>query len=155
MDIWKTALRAQFGAAIDMLENAMRACPDKVWGKVWYGAFHALFYLDLYLSEGVEGFAPPEPFGLEELDPNGVMPERVYTKEELMRYLEQGRAKCHAVIGAMTGEERRKFFSLDGSLAELLIYNLRHVQHHAAQLNLILRQETDSAPAWVRREGNA
>jgi hypothetical protein len=26
---------------------------------------------------------------------------------------------------------------------------MRHVQHHAAQLNLILRQQIDSAPRWV------
>jgi hypothetical protein len=32
-----------------------------------------------------------------------------------------------------------------------MLYNLRHVQHHAAQLNLILRQVTDSAPDWVGR----
>jgi len=31
------------------------------------------------------------------------------------------------------------------------LYNLRHVQHHAAQLNLILRQTIDSAPPWVGR----
>jgi hypothetical protein len=30
-----------------------------------------------------------------------------------------------------------------------LLYNMRHVQHHAAQLNLILRQTIDSAPGWV------
>lgn len=40
---------------------------------------------------------------------------------------------------------------MDFSVAELLLYNLRHVQHGAAQLNLILRQETDSAPRWVAR----
>jgi hypothetical protein len=28
---------------------------------------------------------------------------------------------------------------------------MRHVQHGAAQLNLILRRETDSAPRWVSR----
>ena len=33
--------------------------------------------------------------------------------------------------------------------AELLLYNLRHVQHHAGQLNLMLRQETDAAPGRV------
>ena len=26
--------------------------------------------------------------------------------------------------------------------------NMRHVQHHAGQLNLILRQSIDSAPRW-------
>jgi hypothetical protein len=38
---------------------------------------------------------------------------------------------------------------IDLGVAELLLYNVRHVQHHAAQLNLILRQTTDSAPSWV------
>ena len=34
---------------------------------------------------------------------------------------------------------------------EILLYNMRHVQHHAAQLNLLLRQELDDAPDWVSR----
>jgi len=33
------------------------------------------------------------------------------------------------------------------SNGELLLYNMRHVQHHAAQLNLRLRQTTDSGTA--------
>lgn len=32
---------------------------------------------------------------------------------------------------------------------ESLLYNMRHVQHHAAQLNLLLRQATNDAPRWV------
>jgi len=30
---------------------------------------------------------------------------------------------------------------------------MRHVQHHAAQLNMLLRQKTDSAPDWVSKGG--
>lgn len=37
------------------------------------------------------------------------------------------------------------------SNGELLLYNMRHVQHHAAQLNMLLRQATDSAPRWVSK----
>jgi uncharacterized damage-inducible protein DinB len=62
--------------------------------------------------------------------------------------------KCRATIEALTDEkasERRSFVSFDCSLSELLLYDMRHVQHHAAQLNLILRQKTDSAPGWVKR----
>jgi hypothetical protein len=40
---------------------------------------------------------------------------------------------------------------MDFSFAELLLYNMRHVQHGAAKLNLILRQRTGSAPPWVAR----
>jgi hypothetical protein len=50
----KTILWQQFGAAIDMLENALAACPQALWNtppKLWYIACHTLFFLDYYLSE--------------------------------------------------------------------------------------------------------
>ena len=157
---WKEVIWRQFGAAIDMLENAITACPEDVWcdrlqrQEFWYIAFHTLFFLDLYLSESDRGFVPPAPFTLDEMDERGLLPDRVYTKEELQRYLEHGRRKCRETITAMTEERanRRSGFSwLDISTAEVLLYNMRHVQHHAAQLNLLLRQEIDSAPRWVRK----
>ncbi len=156
----KEALWQQFGAAIDMLENALRACPDGLWSdrsqrpEFWYVAFHALFFLDVYLSESLEGFGPPAPFTLDELDPAGLLPERPYSKEELQAYVEHGRKKCRAAIEGLTDQtahERRRILSFDGSFLELLLYNMRHVQHHAAQLSLILRQKTDSAPGYVAR----
>src|SRR5512145_3330349 len=99
---WKTIIWSQFGATIDMLEEAMRACPDELWNdrsqpmEFWYVVYHTLFWLDLYLSGPVEGFAPPAPFTLDELDPAGLLPERVYTKDELQSYLAHGRQKCRA-----------------------------------------------------------
>jgi uncharacterized damage-inducible protein DinB len=119
----------------------------------WYVAFHTMFFLDLYLSETADGFAPPAPFTLSEMDPAGAMPERQYTKAELRGYLAHGRDKCRATIEAMTDEHAATnchFPWLDISAADLLLYNMRHVQHHTGQLNLILRQRTDSAPLWVR-----
>jgi hypothetical protein len=92
--IWPRIVWQQFGAAIDMLENAMAACPDDLWGDppvqepaVWYLVYHTLFWLDFYLTALPEDFTPPAPFTLSELDPEGIMPERVYSKEELGTYL--------------------------------------------------------------------
>jgi hypothetical protein len=159
---WKKTIWGQFGAAIDMLGNAMRDCPEGLWGdrsqkpEFWYVAFHTLFFLDLYLSESEVGFMPPAPFTLDEMDERGLLPERVYTKEELQKYLDHGRKKCHATITAMTEERagRRCGFSwLDMSGEEMLLYNMRHVQHHAGQLHLVLRQKIDAAPRWVRSAG--
>ncbi len=156
--ILRTILWQQLGAAIDMLENAMQACPDDLWGdrsqqpEFWYIAYHTLFFLDFYLSDSLEDFTPPAPFTLSELDPAGVLPERVYTKEQLQNYLEHGRKKCQAAIEALTDEnadQRFKYGRIDISRAELFLYKIRHVQHHAAQLNLILRQRVDSASRWV------
>jgi hypothetical protein len=69
-------LWAQFGAAIDMLGDALRDCPDELWEKrlwedhpdqwvatgfsaFWYLGYHSLFWLDLYLTGAEEGFTPP------------------------------------------------------------------------------------------------
>jgi hypothetical protein len=163
---WKSIIWRQFGAAIDMFENAVVACPEELWGKktssndpfteqwyeFWYLAFHTLFWLDFYLSEKQEGFAPPAPFGLEEIDPKGAFPPRVYTKDELRTYLEYSREKCRAKIAALTDETAQQRFKsawMDFSTVELLLYNMRHVQHHTAQLNAQLRKAIDSAPRWV------
>jgi uncharacterized damage-inducible protein DinB len=120
----------------------------------WYVAYHTLFFLDFYLSDSTEEFTPPAPFALDELDPAGLLPERPYTKEELQTYLDHCRKKSQTTIEALTEEkalERRNFASFDGCVAEFLLSQMRHVQHHAAQLNLLLRQTIDSAPRWVRR----
>jgi hypothetical protein len=164
---WKAILWRQFGAAIDMLANAMRSCPEDVWAKdpakrpewidndvvgFWYVAYHTIFFLDYYLSVQPEGFVPPAPFTRAELDPAGLLPERPYTKAELQSYLGHCRGKCRAMLDAISDEDFRKasaFSRFGFSRAEMLLYNLRHVQHHAAQLNLLLRQQTGGAPGWV------
>ena len=144
----KTLLWQQFGAAIDMLENAIVACPDEIWPDCREMAYHVLFFLDFYLAESADSFAPPPPFTVSEFEENAIAP---YTREELLVYLRRSREICRMTIEKMSGDEPRKFPSIEGPLFEVMLYNLRHVQHHAAQLNLILRQKTDSAPRWVRR----
>ena len=155
---WKQLIWSQFGAAIDTLGNAIKACPVEVWGdrtqrpEFWHLAFHTLFFLDLYLSESPKGFAPPAPFSLSEMDPSGKLPDRVYSKEEILAYVAYGRAKCRRVVAASTDDDlhRQCAFGWVGVTAvELFLYGIRHVQHHAAQLNLVLRQRTNSAPGWV------
>ena len=150
---WKAAIWSQFGAALDMLENAIRACPDGLWSDpskkpqwrsrdvvgFWYVVFHTIFFLDFYMSDSAAAFLPPAPFTLDELDPAGLLPDRPYTKEELLKYLDYSRAKARAVFDKLTGER-----------VELLLSQMRHLQHHAGQLHLLLRQNIDSAPRWVR-----
>ena len=156
--LWKESLWQQFGAAIDMLENAINACPKEIWGKrlgiheFWYMVYHTLFFLDYYLSESETGFAPPAPFTLGELDPAGVLPDRIYSQEELLTYLQHGRAKGRARVAALTEESAQRPCGFGGrklTVIELHLYNMRHVQHHAAQLNLLLRQQINTAPRWV------
>ncbi len=160
----KTILWSQYGASIDMLENAIQTCPEEVWQnpnqdpqdwyQYWYLVFHTLFWLDVALFGGTEGFVPPAPFGLEELDPKGVIPSRAYTKIELQNYLADTRQKCQATIANLTKERANEictYVRADISFLELQLYNLRHVQHHVGQLHVLLRQAGNEPPHWVRK----
>lgn len=145
----------QFGASIDMLENAIQLCPAEHWDtekNFWYIAYHCLFWLDYYLTLEPDNFSPPSPYTLSEFDPTGAMPDRTYTKEELLEYLEYSRKKCFDLISNMNEEIAHSRWVnkyRNYSVFEIVLYNMRHVQHHTAQLNLLLRQEIDDAPRWV------
>lgn len=164
--IWQESLWPQFGAAIDMLDNNLTTCPDELWHaqlwlnpgeppgftEFWYLAYHTLFWLDLYLSGAVDGFVPPAPFTLDELDPAGLLPERPYTKAELRSYLAHCRQKCQLVIAELTAERARQrctFSWGEVSFADLLLDKMRHVQEHAAQLSLFLGQQRGVAARWL------
>lgn len=167
---WKTIIWQQFGAAIDTLDDALRACPDDLWharlwdnpserpeySQVWYCVYHTLFWLDLYLTGAEEGFAPPDPFTLIEKEEDG-LPDRPYTRDELQAYLAYGRRKCQATLEALTDEtaqRRCRFGWGEVSFVELQLYSMRHVQEHAAQLNLLLGQRGVSGPNWVATARN-
>jgi hypothetical protein len=159
-DAWKNSLRQQLGAAIEMLEKAMLACPEELWSdpsrppQFWYVAYHTLFFLDLYASESIARFAPPAPFTLSELEPDSLPPDPPYTQAELQGYLDYSRAKCRAAIDALTEESANRRCGIewhDISEVELVLYSLRHVQHHVGQLYLMLRQGAGSTPGWVKR----
>ena len=118
-DYWHRILWDQLGASIDMLENAIAACPDPLWSDpsrepeypthdvvgFWHAVYHTLFFLDLQLSRGVvEGFVPPPPFDLRELDAQGLLPQRPYAKDEVRSYLPHCREKGRATLEALTAK---------------------------------------------------
>ena len=150
----------QFGAAIDMLEQSIIDCPEELWNtdfKFWYIAYHTLFFLDYYLSEDPVHFSPPSPFNLDELSPDGLLPARVYNKKELLDYLKFSRKKCHEYLLNFTEEKAKLRFVnhyRDYSFFEQILNNMRHVQHHTAQLNLYLRQTINYEPTWISRSKN-
>ncbi|MGE0553632.1 MAG: DinB family protein [Gemmatimonadales bacterium] len=157
---WLEATWRQLDAAIEMLANAIRACPASLWAEpgrgleFWRLAYHTIFALDYYVAELPEAYRPPAPFTLDESDPDAA-PDRAYAPAELLDYLEQARGRGRARLAAMTPDQVGAPSPpprIELTAAELLLYSLRHVQHGAAQLNLLLRQATgEAAPVWVRR----
>lgn len=165
LDILKESLWKQFGASIDMLKNAILLFPEEYWNtsnKFFYNAYHCLVFLDYYLTfPAAKDFSPPLPFTISDKIPtdgiDDLVPDRIYSKQELLDYLQANREKCHQVIAGLTAEKlsERWIEQEEGgrnyATLELLLYNMRHVQHHAAQMNMLLRQGIHNAPRWVSR----
>ena len=154
---WKNVVWEQCGGAIDALSKVVARCPDALWSDskrarpVWNEVQHVAFWLDLYLSGAVEGYSPPRGIGMEELDPEGVLPATPLSKGQARSWLQHSRSKATDVIQGLTEERAAEMCTFGwGSMpfGELLLYNIRHVQHHVGQLNLILRQEVDDAAPW-------
>jgi hypothetical protein len=161
----KESLWKQFGGSMDMLKNAIAMWPEQQWftnKKFFYIAYHSLVFLDYYLTiPPPQNFSSPLPFTETEPEQapadavDDVIPDRIYSKKELLDYLEASREKCHNLIAELTERKlQERWIEVAGnknySIFELLLYNMRHVQHHAAQLNLLLRQGINDAPRWVR-----
>jgi hypothetical protein len=154
----------QFGAAIDMLDDAIKNCPNELWetqlwddepdqwvakgfSRFWYLCYHTLFWLDLYLTGAEEGFSPPAPFDLVEMEANETLP-RTYSREELLGYLVTCRQNCQAVISAMSQEQANRLCQFswgEVAFAELQLYNLRHVMEHSTQLQMFLGQQANKS----------
>lgn len=159
------AVKSQYRASCEMLAQAINKCPDTLWladnfrNKFWHIAYHAIFYTHLYLQPSDTEFKPWHKHR-----PNyqflGAMPwspfERPvinvpYSREEVLEYYEccmkEIRERVHGLdINAPSG-----FPWLQFTRMELYFYNIRHIQHHAAQLIDRLRNTSDIEVAWVGR----
>ena len=117
------------------------------------GLAEVLFFLEEHIGASLEGgYLPRAPFNLDELDPAGVLPEKPFSRAELLCFLEHSRRKCHLILKTLTDERaqrRCKFSWGEPVFAELLLDNMRHVQEHAAQLNMILGQNNVVSPGWI------
>ncbi|MCA9890394.1 MAG: DinB family protein [Anaerolineae bacterium] len=163
----KSSLWQQFGAAIDMLDDAIRLCPQSLWtaqlwkdpdepayGQVWYVAYHTLSWLDLYLGGDYDSFVPPPPFV------RGQLPNEPYTKAQILTYLRDVRSRCQSTIEAMTDERAQQICTFDWVEVpywELQLYTMRHTQEHASQINMLLGQHDVAGLDWVTiaRNGNS
>lgn len=151
-DLWN-----QFGASVEMLENAISICPDEFWNteeRFWYNAYHCIFFIDYYLSTQPKEFAPPAPFDFSEFEDR--MPSQIYSKPEILEYLSFCKQKSKNLFAGLNTQKLNERWinesgSMNYSILEILVYNMRHIQHHAAQLNLFLRQNIQNVPDWVFR----
>lgn len=166
-----TSLSQNFDGAMDMFKYILELCPDYLWekqDKFYYLSYHTIIFLDYYLSQPVSSFQPLLPYTItnaplpvDAID--DVLPDKLYSRAEMLTYLSLIKGKAVSVISPLDiGKFSQRWITdieipVHGlcpgvvenyTLLEILFYNLRHLQHHIGQLNLLLRQRAHLAAEW-------
>ncbi len=164
LETYKTLCLNQFEASFCMLNACIERCCDAAWNRpvanqpFCRATFHTLFFADFYLETDESTFREQEfhrrnteLFGdYEELEDRPAV--RSYDKPSVRKYLQYCREKAERVIAAETADSLAGpsgFARRNVTRAELHVYNMRHVQHHAAQLSLRLRLDAKIDVPWV------
>jgi len=158
----KTILTGQFEAALCMLNDCVRKCPQDRWeGRIANDTFrqvvyHTLFFVDLYLSPSEAAFQLRECHCQGGDERSGTTPSIGLTKNETLSYLEICREKAVESLASETPESLQResgFSQLPFSRGELYLSNIRHVQHHTGQLSAYLRTVVEDGERWWVKTG--
>jgi hypothetical protein len=158
-EIYSYAFKEQYGAAIRMLGKSVRKCPEEVWDDkadvppYWHIAYHAMWFLDWYLSDSKEARESfKSKFGEESSQDLNKTPEITLTPEQLLDYLSDIKEKAKHRFTDITPDDliEPSIFEWHGnSVLSSILYNLRHVMNHIGALNLRLRQKGVKLDSWV------
>ena len=151
---------SNFAVALRLMEVALADCPDDLWetdlwpdeattastphgglhgSAPWFLAYHAMLTLDYDLGAEFERWEPPKPF-----DENTyAFPNRVFTKVELLGYIDYCRERVRGTLDALTESSAARplpdAHRYHGTpYGEIIGGMPLHVLEHAAQIRQFL-----------------
>jgi hypothetical protein len=154
------SMASNFEEALRLMAAALADCPDDLWemdlwpdeaptgptalgglhgSAPWFLAYHALLTLDYDLSAEFEPWEPPQPF-----DENTyAYPNRMFTKAELLHYIDYCRGRIRATLEALTEDMAARPLSAahryHGMLYGVIVGRIPlHVLEHASQIRQFL-----------------
>jgi hypothetical protein len=165
-------LKSQFHAALAMLRDAVEKCPAELWddgrytNRCWQVAYHALFFVHYYLQPTSEGFEPWMGHRTASQHPDSIpgppdpasdlplIPE-MFTRDEVLAYWQVCEGLVDELVDAIDLTSDASGFSwYPIPKLEHVLVNLRHVQHHAAQIADRVRTHADVGVNWAGARRN-
>jgi hypothetical protein len=163
----RSILASQYHAALAMLRDPIDRCPEDLWldtthrNAFWQIAYHTLFFTHLYMGKDRAAFRSwaehqadvqqEDGFASDTDDASGrPMIPSPYTKNQVLAYW----AFCDAMVDPFVAavdlrSPESGFYWYTESKLEHQFINIRHIQHHAAQLADRLRATHDLGTPWV------
>ncbi len=153
----KDALKSQYKASLSTLINAIGICDDDLWtsqdypNRTWQMVYHCLFFTNLYLYQRLED---RENWSLHRRDhqtlgdSDGKQP---YTRAELVQCTQELLGKIDGLVDALDLNAMQSGFHwYRVNKLEHQLVNIRHLQHHVAQLQDRIRNKQHVGVGWIR-----
>jgi len=164
VDVVKTILKSQYRAALAMLRQTIECCPTGLWlsdaytNRYWHIVYHTLFYTHLYVQVDEKSFQPWSK-QRENYQYMGAMPwpphdkpdiDEPYSREDVLEYLNFCEANIAGWVDKLdlTAPECG-FWWYKMSKLEHQFVNIRHAEHHFAQLADRLRNTGNVGVEWI------
>jgi hypothetical protein len=148
----RSVLKSQYHAGLAMLREAIDRCPVEEWlsrdhkNAFWQVAYHVLFFTHLYLQPNEAAFVR---WSQHQGDDDGTTGEP-YTKAQVLDYWSYVDQAVDSAVDSLDLESPESgFWWYKMSKLEHQLVNIRHVQHHGAQLADRLRSAEDIGINWV------
>ena len=166
-DALRAAFKSQYHSGLAMLRDAVERCPDELWdddaytNRFWQVAYHALYFLHLYLQPRLEDFEPWSGHQVDvqhddgiagPADPESELPliPDPYARVEVLAYCDFCEDRIDAWVDAIDfGSRESGFHWYPVAKIEHQLVNVKHLQHHTAQLADRLRNEHDVGVRWI------
>jgi hypothetical protein len=160
MNPFVESMASNLEQAFRLMEAALADCPDDLWetdlwpdeassgptphgglhgSAPWFLGYHALLTLDYDLTAEFESWEPPQPF-----DENTFsFPNRVFTKLELLGYVDYCRRRVGRVLGELTEKVAARplpdAHRYHGTMYGVIVGGMPlHVIEHASQIRQFL-----------------
>ena len=154
-------LQKHFNRTGRMLLQSILACPDEIWETasegypLWKHAYHAAYWLDVWMSESLDRFEKPEGFYTRSFELDNAS-AKVFTKNQVADYCSTVLKKCEMFFEKLQDEdldERKPFFDKNPTVFERIMGQIRHVSYHTGYMDCILKKNTGKIPDWIGNAG--
>ena len=153
----KDALKSQYKASLSMLINAIGICDDDLWiseeypNRTWQMVYHCLFFANLYLYQRLEDRKNWSQHRKDHQTLGKSDGKQPYTQAELIQYSKELLNQVDSLVDALDlSANDSGFHWYRVNKLEHQLVNLKHLQHHIAQLQDRIRNKQQIGVGWIR-----
>lgn len=149
-------LRRQFDPTFEMLAELVDTCPERVWASekdlnpFWQQIMHVLNGIHFWFRQGEDIFVLPDMANDPFLDLGG-RPANPLQKDKVRDYQSLVSRQVESFFAKLDDSRltERSTTYPEFTFADLVLMQIRHIQHHVGTCNAILRTKGAATVRWL------